>query len=88
VRRTILAIAAVLAATAANAQSTIYPPHKLMDPEAGLPLYQRIMMPPADPIGDVPPGWRLTALPPPTMPSPERVVINGGMGGLIAEACR
>jgi hypothetical protein len=76
----------VLATTAAHAQSTIYPPHKI-DPEAGLPLYQRKFMPPANPIGDVPPGWSLIALTPqrPAEPVLEPVVMLGGMGGSIME---
>jgi hypothetical protein len=83
VRRTILTLAAVLAATAAHAQNTVYP-HKLMppDPEAGLPLYKMTKMPPPDPIGDVPPGWQLAAL---MQPPVERVVMNGGKGGSISE---
>jgi hypothetical protein len=86
VRRTILTLAAVLAATSANAQRTLYPPHLMGDSEAGLPLYQRKFMPPPDPIGDVPPGWRLTALPPPpAAPVLEPVVMLGGKGGSIME---
>ena len=58
VRRTILTLAAVLAATAAHAQELIHP-KKIVDPEAGLPGYKRKYMPPDDPIGDIPPGWTL-----------------------------
>jgi hypothetical protein len=60
VRRTILTLVAVLAATAAAAaaQESIHPKNNV-DPEAGLPLYQRKFMPPPDPIGEVPPGWTL-----------------------------
>jgi hypothetical protein len=88
VRRTILALAAVLAATAAaHAQNTVYPLNKplVIDPEEGLPLYQRKFMPPA---GYVSPDQRaLVALSTPIVPPtpPERVVMNGGKGGLISE---
>jgi hypothetical protein len=94
--RAALTLAAVLAATAANAQKESNHYQNNVDPEAGLPLYQRKFMPPPDPIGDVPPGWTLTTLAPPpvngwlppqppTMPAPEPVVMLGGKGGLIAE---
>jgi hypothetical protein len=75
----------VLAATAVAAQESIHY-KKPIDPEAGLPLYQRKYMPPADPIGDVPPGWTLGArtLPPPAV-MPERIVITYGAGGSIYE---
>jgi hypothetical protein len=87
--RTMLTLAAVLAATAANAQQSFHPMNKPpVDPEAGLPAYQRKYMPPPDPIGDVPPGWTLSSAHPlvvlPPRLTPEPVVMYGGMGGLIS----
>ena len=84
-RRTILTLAAVLAATAAHAQTTNF--SNIVDPEEGLPLYQRKFMPPP---GYVPPDQRaLVALSAPivapTLVKPERVVINGGLGGNVGE---
>lgn len=76
-------------ATAAAQESTHY--KKPIDPEAGLPLYKRTVMPPLDPLGDVPPGWSLSAQPLVMRPSvpmglkPEPVVMYGGMGGVIWE---
>jgi hypothetical protein len=86
VRRTILTLAAVLAAIAANAQQSIHPKNKVVDPEEGLPLYKRKYMPPADPIGDVPPGWSLLARTVPELAArPERIVITYGAGGSVDE---
>jgi hypothetical protein len=93
VRRTILTLAAVLAATAvAHAQQTransIPFQTTVIDPEEGVPGYKRKFMPPD---GYVPPDQRaLVALsapivPPGLAPLPERVVMNGGKGGLISE---
>jgi hypothetical protein len=90
-------LAALLVTTAAaNAQESFHPKTRVMtagemanlinpvnpaDPEAGLPLYKRTMMPPAAPtsafhaiIRNPPPDQHLTP-----------VVMNGGMGGLIGE---
>jgi hypothetical protein len=85
VRRTILAIAAVLAASAANAQSTIYP-HKLMDSKVGAQQIQDaatrqylisrggILLPTDNSL------LALATLVPVPL-----VVINGGKGGSIPE---
>ena len=90
-RRTILTLAAVLAATAAHAQSTSTSPWPttsgVIDPEEGVPGYKRKFMPPD---GYVPPDQRaLVALSAPILPSsikpPELVVMNGGKGGSIME---
>jgi hypothetical protein len=90
VRRTILTLAAVLAATAAHAQNTVYPLNKplVIDPEAGLPLYQRKFMPPGGSLDWLPDGARMVATikpPPPVEPMLEPVVMNGGKGGNIME---
>jgi hypothetical protein len=85
VRRAAVTLAALLATAAAHAQSTIYPPHKILDPEEGLPLHQRKFMPPE---GYVSPDQRaLVALSAPIMAPKliEPVVMLGGKGGLIAE---
>jgi hypothetical protein len=98
VRRTILTLAAVLAATAANAQSTVvWSPRSIdsgvvvdvvVDPEEGVPGYKRKFMPPAD---YVPPDQRLLVtlsapiVPPTLVKPPEPVVINFGKGGSIME---
>jgi hypothetical protein len=80
--RIALAAAVTLIASAAEAQNTIYSPHT-MDPEAGLPLYKRTMMPPD---GWLPPDQRLlVALSKAALPPPAPVVMNGGMGGVIGE---
>ena len=89
-RRTILTLAAVLAATAAHAQNTVYPLNKplVIDPEAGLPLYQRKFMPPGGSLDWLPDGARMVATikpPPPVEPMLEPVVMNGGKGGNIME---
>jgi hypothetical protein len=94
VRRTILTLAAVLAAIpTALAQSTnVWQPRSIdsevvVDPEEGVPGYKRKFMPPD---GYVPPDQRaLVALSAPivapTLVKPEPVVMLGGAGGLIGE---
>jgi hypothetical protein len=93
-RRTALALAALLATTAAHAQSSIIWPRRVIDPpgaidpEEGVPLYKRTKLPPD---GWLPPDQRaLAALSAPIVPAAlapplEPVVLNGGRGGRVHE---
>jgi hypothetical protein len=90
-------LAALLATTAAHAQfetraGSIPFRTKVVDPEEGLPLYKRTMMPPAGYDGWLPPHARAlpAALTPPlgpiVPPKPlEPLVMNGGKGGNLQE---
>lgn len=87
-RRAAVTLAALLATTAAHAQSSIGWPPRVIDPEEGLPLYKSTRLPPAGYLD--PDQRRLLALSAPIVPAAltpplEPVVMNGGRGGLIAE---
>ena len=86
-RRAAVLLAVLLTTTAAQAQNTLYPPHKfVVDPEGEAPLYRRTMLPPD---GWMPPDQRrLMALstsivPPKLAPALEPVVILGDFGGNV-----
>jgi hypothetical protein len=89
VRRAAAILAVLLTTTAAQAQNTLYSPHKFVeDPEGEAPLYKRKFLPPD---GWMPSDQRLLValsapIVPPTLAPPlEPVVMNGGKGGLLAE---